>query len=197
MALLRSPPGLAFYRSINPPPTESNLRGDPVALALASSPCHKPWPFLPLAVVEDFVSRDPYVKGGLVPSHKIRRWRIDHHNPNFFAPAGDAPTPLLSRISSMSGFSRVDGRHRNKLWSWEVHLKPSSGSCDFLYVSNAACQTAHVRKVCPCLSNLGAVGVEWCRSNTVQSQILKRAGHFHPGNSRPSSLNSLKLSRTL
>jgi hypothetical protein len=31
-----------------------------------------------------------------------------------------ADPSLLARISSMSGFSRVDGAHKNKLWSWEV-----------------------------------------------------------------------------
>jgi hypothetical protein len=31
-----------------------------------------------------------------------------------------ADPSLLARISSMSGFARVDGAHKNKLWSWEV-----------------------------------------------------------------------------
>jgi hypothetical protein len=122
------------------------------------------------------VSQDPYVAAGLVTAHRIRPWRIDASNAQYFKEGRKQYSPeeknsesdftsssedgkqalpwrsedqrveaevpyfgggqkqaypprseekraepsLLARISSMSGFSRVDGAHKNKLWSWEV-----------------------------------------------------------------------------
>ncbi|GAQ80952.1 hypothetical protein KFL_000670100 [Klebsormidium nitens] len=83
------------------------------------------------SVVEDFVSQDPYVAGGLVTSHRIRPWQIDCCNLDYFkklfaktiTQEQSTEVDLIevrSRISSMSGFSKVDGKHKQRCWSWEV-----------------------------------------------------------------------------
>lgn len=97
---------------------------------------------LVIAVVEDFVSQDPYVAGGLVTSHRIRPWRIESCVLDFFKgdlaqtvkgePESEVDvTALYSRISSMSGFSKVDGMHKHRTWSWEVRMARRDTSSKF------------------------------------------------------------------